>query len=266
MEGGINRPGECSDTEESFVLGKKIKKEIINLTEENVSVSHGIEGDRVRTEDIQEHEVGRTLRHVENGSVNTSTEAVELTENNGNHTIPEIKEETVADNSLIIGCKTTENSSEESERKLLREDIQEWLVRYEHISDESLATCLKDLQDIRQKRDRVCQLWQSEVLYIRELQKQLKWVADKLATADQKKELVNLLKRILHPWDVLQEKYFPDIREILGSMLDKEATRKEPFPIRNRLVLRKVLDEEQWTLKREVREMIQKEQHIMKMK
>ena len=71
MEGGIKRPGECSDIEESFVLGKKIKKEIINLTEENVSVSHGIEGDRVRTEDIQEHEVGRTLRHVENGSVNT---------------------------------------------------------------------------------------------------------------------------------------------------------------------------------------------------
>ena len=95
-----------------------------------------------------------------------------------------------------------------------------------------MAACLKDLLDIRQKRNKVCHLWQSDVLYIREVQKRLKRVADKLATDVQKKELVELLKGILHPWDVLQEKYFPDIREILASMLD-EVTRKEPFEIRN---------------------------------
>ena len=234
MEGGIKRPGEYSEIEESFVLGKKIKKEIIDLTEENVSVSLGIEGDIVLTEEVQQPEVGCMLaQHVENGSVNTSTEAVELTENAGNDTIPAIKEETVADNSLVMDSKTTENSSEESERKLLRENVQEWLVRYEHISDENVAACLNDLRGIRLKGDKVCHLWQSDVLYIRELQKRLKWVTDKLTTADPKKELVGLLKGILNPWDVLQEKYFPDIREILASILDKEGTRKEAFPIRN---------------------------------
>ena len=79
----------------------------------------------------------------------------------------------------------------------------------------------------------MCHLWQSDVLYIRELQKQLKWIADKLATADQKKELVKLLKGILHPWDVLHEKYFPNIRDILANTLDEEVARKEPFPIRH---------------------------------
>ena len=91
----------------------------------------------------------------------------------------------------------------------------------------------------------MCHLWQSDVLYIREVQRKLKRVADKLETAVQKKELGELVKGILHPWDVLEVKYFRNIREILASMLDEEVTRNKPFVIRNirqlPVLLKKVL-------------------------
>ena len=199
MEGGIKRPGECPEHGESFVLGKKIKKEIIDATKENVNVSPVIKS-----------------------AVNTSTTVVD-----------EKKEKNVKDNSLYIESRTTENPLEESEKKILREDIQEWLVKYEFISEENITACLTDLRDIRLRRDKVSHMWQSDALYIRELQKRLKWVADKLAAAVQRKDLVELMKGLLHPWDVLQEKYFPDIREILANMLDEEVSPKEPFEIRN---------------------------------
>ena len=194
-------------------MGKKIKKEIIDATEEIFGLSNG--------------------KHVENSAVNTSTEVVVLSENADNDTATMIKEETVKNNSLVMDSCTTENSCEESETKLLRENIQEWLLRYELLSEDNFEVCLKDLRDIRQKREKVSHMWQSDALYIRELQKRLKWVADKLASHVQKKELIELLKGILHPWDVLQEKCFPDIPKILAGMLDAEVTRKEPFQIRN---------------------------------
>ena len=246
MEGGTKRPREGPDVDKSSANGKKIKQELINLTAENVNVSHGIERNMVLTGDVPENEVGCVSKgHVENGAVQTSMKPKHLTKNAGNGATPQIKNETMKDNSLAMESRSTENSEEESERKLLREDIQKWLAQYEVISEENVAACLKDLRDVRLKRDKVCHLWQSDVLYIREVQKRIKCVVDKLATADQKKELVELLKGILHPWDVLQEKYFPNIRDILANALDEEVSRKEPFPIRHikqlPVVLKKVI-------------------------
>ena len=113
MDGGIKRPGEWLEIDGSRVLEKRIKKEIIDVTEENV----------VSTEETsQEHEVGCMLRQrAENGAVNTSTEVLDLSENVGNDRFPAVKEETVRDDSLVMESTTTENSLEESEKKVAEE-------------------------------------------------------------------------------------------------------------------------------------------------
>ena len=77
-------------------------------------------------------------------------------------------------------------------------------------------------QPLRKKYDKLDSCWQNEVIYLRDVQTKLLWVADfilKVTTnPDQKMQLIAAMKHILIPVEEIHESHFPKFRYVRQSI------------------------------------------------
>ena len=102
---------------------------------------------------------------------------------------------------------------EEQQKELLREKLKLWLEQYKTLEELNVLSAMKDLVSLRTTDE----IWYEEVWNLREVQKRISWAAQCTRSANgaqNRKDIVPVLRQILHPSDKIQNKCSPNIGEI----------------------------------------------------
>ena len=111
------------------------------------------------------------------------------------------------------------------ERETLRVNIQLWLERYPVLSSQTACIAIKDLLSLRNIEDKRYGEWNREVLNLRDVQRNLTYAAHYSRNTfdeQEKRDIVSALIQILHPFDRIETRYFPTLREILEELQELE--------------------------------------------
>ena len=140
--------------------------------------------------------------------------------------------------------KKSKRNEEMEQRIALRADIQMWIDRNRNLSQQTVDACIKSLAALRKKYDKLDSCWQNEIIYLRDVQMKLLWVADfiKKATTnqDQKMQLIAAMRHILIPVEEIHESHFPKFRHIKESI--RETSGPTGYHVFDGNTLRRVTD------------------------
>ena len=118
-----------------------------------------------------------------------------------------------------------ECTEELSDTEKLRRKIQLWLKKYQVLDQESVHRSIADLLSLRNTGSKSYEQWHSEVLHLRDVQRNLVSAVRLIKEATnsiEKNSLTNSLMDILRPHEKIEPRYFPEIREI-ESLADPEG-------------------------------------------
>ena len=134
--------------------------------------------------------------------------------------------ETVRDTRQQVLLET--HTEEFCETEKLRRKIQGWLKKYTFFSQQTVCSGIKDLLSLKTTKDDV--LWQEEVLYLRDVQKYIVSAVRQMRDIGKSEEELSVTKKlgenilqVLRPYDKIQPRYFPEVREITESLADPEG-------------------------------------------
>ena len=116
-------------------------------------------------------------------------------------------------------------AEESSDTEKLRRNFQSWLKKYQVLDQETVHRSIADLLSLRNTASKSYEQWHSEVLRLRDVQKNLisaVRLIKEAANSSEKNSLTNSLMDILRPHDKIEPRYFPGIREI-ESLADPEG-------------------------------------------
>ena len=128
-----------------------------------------------------------------------------------------------------------DDEREEPVKEILRKNIHLWLEKYPVLNAQTTCMGIKDLLSLRNIEDKRYEMWHKEVLYLRDVQRNLTNAAHySRNTFDQHEEsdILSALVQILHPFDKIDTRHFPSIREII----------KDPEECENNMVLEPYLE------------------------
>ena len=118
-------------------------------------------------------------------------------------------------------------NEEDKQRNALRSDIQLWIDRYRNLSQQTVDAGIKGLASLRKKYDRINQEWQSEVIYLRDVQTNLLWTGNfmkKTSTnPNQKVQLAAVVNHILFPLEEIRCEQFPNFRQLIESLKEVDG-------------------------------------------
>ena len=113
----------------------------------------------------------------------------------------------------------TEHYEQESNPKeTLRRNIQLWLETYPFLSPHTTCKGIKDLLSLRNIEDKSYEDWHNEVIYLRDVQRNLTYAAHYSRNSSNQHEQIDLtsaLMQILHPFDKIEKRRFPNLKEII---------------------------------------------------
>ena len=103
----------------------------------------------------------------------------------------------------------------------LRRDIQFWLEKFADINRRNSENCLEELASLRSKYEEIVELWEDEVIYLREVQRRILLVTKLLRDSTEKTQRENIvesLKTILNGGAQIQAARFPKIRLVMETI------------------------------------------------
>ena len=113
----------------------------------------------------------------------------------------------------------TEHYEQESNPKeTLRRNIQLWLETYPFLSPHTTCKGIKDLLSLRNIEEKSYEDWHNEVIYLRDVQRNLTYAAHYSRNSSDQHEQIDLtsaLMQILHPFDKIEKRHFPNLKEII---------------------------------------------------
>ena len=121
---------------------------------------------------------------------------------------------------------------EEKQRSDLRHEIQLWIEHFRYLNPQNVATGTATLASLRKKYDKIRWKWQSEILYLRDVQIRLIWTTRLMCkTTDPtiRMQLAAALKHILSPLEEINIEHFQNIREITESLKEIEGNNDRSF-------------------------------------
>ena len=113
----------------------------------------------------------------------------------------------------------------------LRQEVQVWLQKYEDINLQNVCTCIENLLSLETKYKVSGDLWNKEVIYLREIQKRIISTARiliKMADSNVKRKISTSLGKILK--SKVDRSYFPSIGYIMKIINGGEGN---PFKVSN---------------------------------
>ena len=118
-------------------------------------------------------------------------------------------------------------NEEDKQRNALRSDIKLWIDRYRNLSQQTVDASIKSLASLRKKYDRINQEWQSEVIYLQDVQTKLLWTGNfmkKTSTnPNQKIQLAAGVNHILFPLEEIRCEHFPNFRQLIESLKEVDG-------------------------------------------
>ena len=118
-------------------------------------------------------------------------------------------------------------NEEDKQRNALRSDIRLWIDRYRNLSQQTVDAGIKSLASLRKKYDRINQEWQTEVIYLRDVQTNLLWTGNfmkKTSTnPNQKIQLAAGVNHILFPLEEIRCDHFPNFRQLIESLKEVDG-------------------------------------------
>ena len=100
----------------------------------------------------------------------------------------------------------------------LRKDIKSWLEKFPYIDRQNTENCLEELTILKSKYEEIVELWEDEVIYLREVQRRILLTANVLTDSTEKMQRDNIVKSlnaILDCRTQIQTARFPKIRWII---------------------------------------------------
>ena len=78
----------------------------------------------------------------------------------------------------------------------LRKNIQKWLKEFTHINRQNIEACLEGLVTLKEKDKLIAEIWEEEVIYLREVQKKILSMAKILKDTTDKKQKENIVSNL----------------------------------------------------------------------
>ena len=113
-----------------------------------------------------------------------------------------------------------------SEQENLRRNIQLWLERYQVLNPETVRIGIEDLLSLRNVEDKGYEDWYNEVIYLGDVQMNLTYTARYTRNSSdphEKRDLTAALMQILHPFDKIETRHFPNLREIIEDPVESKT-------------------------------------------
>ena len=108
-------------------------------------------------------------------------------------------------------------NAERRRKVFIRQDIQSWLNRSRgDLNDQNVRSYIEELGKLKVKCVELKEMWLHDILYLRDVQKVFTWAIHHMrnTTKKKRKQLGHLLRELLHPYDRIDVRLFPNIREI----------------------------------------------------